>query len=94
MSSTYEGLATVVISAQCPGVDTVAVTNEGLHIQLLRSKTSGLIELHFTGPLQGPDDASHIRVSLPSGMVLGGSLIEGHRDSQGGWLRFEMNEAS
>lgn len=93
MSIAYEGLATVILSALLLGAETIAVTNIGVQIQIMRNSNPGFVDLHFTGPLKGPDDANHVHVTLPSGLIIAGHLVLGQRDGNTGWLRFELNEA-
>jgi hypothetical protein len=93
MSIAYEGFATVILSVLLFGVETIAVTNTAVAIQILRNNNPGWVDLHFTGPLNAPDQVNHVHVTLPSGMIIAGKMLQDKRGGNAGWLRFELNKA-
>lgn len=92
MRFAYEGPATLRISARFFGAEPLETLNEEIPIQLGGSGQPGIAELHFEGDISAPKNANFVSVELPSGLIVGGALVQGHAGAVGGWLRFEVSE--
>lgn len=88
----YQGTANVTVSAEYFGREPVVIENPDATISL-QNAGPGLVELHFTGLLNGPTDATHVHITLPNGLVLGGVIKQGQQDTAGGWLSFSADSA-
>lgn len=94
MSYAHQGPAHVTVSARYFGCDPVDTLNEAVTINLAGSGTPGVTRLEFTKSLIGPERANYVRVLLPNGFALGGSIVHGERAADGsGWLTFHVEEA-
>ncbi len=93
MSHAHQGPAHVTISARWFGTEPVDVLNEAVTINLAGSGTPNVTRLEFSTALIGPERANYVRVVLPNGLALGGSIIQGDRRADGsGWLTFSVEE--
>lgn len=88
----YQGTASVTVSAEYFGREPVVIENPDVTVRL-QNVGPGLVELHFTGRLNGPTDATHVRITLPNGLVLGGAIKQGEQETAVGWLSFSADSA-
>ncbi|TPG87738.1 hypothetical protein EAH72_34230 [Pseudomonas caspiana] len=62
-------------------------------MNLAGSGTPGVARLEFTKGLIGPERANYVRVLLPSGLAVAGSIVQGDRQPDGsGWLTFNVED--
>lgn len=93
MSYAHQGPANVVISQRHFGRDPVDVDNLGAAVTLGSAGQPNVARLEFAHALRGPTDANYVTVSLPSGLQVGGSIIQGGNNPDGsGWLTFGVEE--
>ncbi|MQU22168.1 hypothetical protein GHO35_13565 [Pseudomonas helleri] len=94
MSYAHQGPAHVTVSARYFGSDPVDTLNEAVTINLAGSGTPKVARLEFAKSLIGPERANYVRVVLPNGLAMAGSIIQGERGADGsGWLTFGVEEA-
>ncbi|TPG85993.1 hypothetical protein EAH72_34725 [Pseudomonas caspiana] len=93
MSYAHQGPAHVTVSARHFGSDPVDTLNEAVSINLSGTGTPKVTRLEFPKSLIGPERANYVRVLLPNGLALGGSILQGERGADGsGWLTFSVEE--
>lgn len=91
MDYTYEGPATVTVIALYQGLLPVELTTFELPV-VLSNAGPNRARIAYTHYLQGPKHANALRVVLPDGLMLQGSIINGRNEPAGGWLEFDVKE--
>ena len=81
-------IATVTVSAEHWGREAEAVDNARVTITL-SAPEEGVIEVHFKGQLDAPEEPTHVCVTLDNGLSYYGEIQGGEANEEGGWLRFE-----
>ncbi|KAF2395382.1 hypothetical protein [Pseudomonas frederiksbergensis] len=89
MSYAYQGLATIGVLALYRGQPPNKLTTLELNIRVLNVNPKSF-RLEFDHYLQGPKEANAIRVILPGGLLLQGSIIDGSNEPAGGWLLIDV----
>ncbi|MGF6593830.1 hypothetical protein [Pseudomonas sp. 2835] len=85
----YNYTATVTVSDDLHE-DVEAVENVAIRVGL-EAVTETLKKVHFVGALAAPDKATHICVTLDSGLSYYGPIVNGHAELEGGWIAFESD---
>lgn len=89
----YHGPAQVSVSARHVDLEPATTVNHALLVTLARNGPAHYARLEFSQALLGPERGNHVQVLLPTGLALGGTLLEGDRGSDGsGWLIFHVEE--
>ncbi|AHZ72655.1 hypothetical protein OU5_5576 [Pseudomonas mandelii JR-1] len=89
MSYAYEGLATVAVLALYRGQPPNELTTLELNVRVLNLDPKRF-RLEFDHYLQGPKKANALRVVLPGGLLLQGSIVDGSNEPAGGWLLIDV----
>lgn len=85
----------VILSARYFGEDPVDTLNEAVTIHLTGSGVPKVARLEFSHYLIGPERANYVRVVLPNGLTIAGSIIQGEPGIDGGgWLTFSIEEVA
>lgn len=93
MSYAHQGPASVVVSKRHFGRDPVDVASPVAVVTLGSSGQPNVAHLEFAHALPGPTDANYLTVTLPSGLKVGGPIIQGGNNPDGsGWLTFSVEE--
>ncbi|QCY09575.1 hypothetical protein [Pseudomonas sp. MPC6] len=85
MSYAYEGLARVGVLALYLGQSPNELTTLELKVRVLDAGPRRF-RLEFDRYLQGPQEANALRVVLPGGLLLQGTIVDGRNEPAGGWL--------
>lgn len=85
----YEGLATVTVLARYAGQSPVELTTLECPVRLTNAGP-GRVRVELQYYLQGPTDANTLRVMLPHGMMVQGSMVDGCNEPNGGWLLIDV----
>ncbi|MDD2050020.1 hypothetical protein [Pseudomonas putida] len=85
----YNYTATVTVSDDLHE-DVEAVENVAIRVGL-EAVTETLKKVHFVGTLAAPQPATHICVTLDSGLSYYGPIVNGHAELEGGWIAFECD---
>ncbi|SDH83720.1 hypothetical protein [Pseudomonas panipatensis] len=83
-------IATVTVSAEHWGREAEAVDNTGIAVEL-KTLSPGLLQLSFQGQLAGPEEPTHVCVSLDNGLNYYGPIVDGEANEAGGRLSFESD---
>lgn len=93
MSYAHQGPAHVTVSARHFSAEPVEVRNDAVTVNLAGSGTPGIARLEFARLLRGSEDATHVRVTLPNRLEVGGAILQGENHPDGsGWLTFSVDE--
>lgn len=89
MPHTYEGLADITLSATLMGIAPVEILSTEVPV-VLRSAGPNVVQMEFPAELAAPENANTVRLVLPSGKVLGGTIQHGALTGPTGWLTFNV----
>ncbi|KAB0485738.1 MULTISPECIES: hypothetical protein [Pseudomonas] len=91
MRYAYEGPATVTVIAMYRG--RVPAELSTLEFPVVVSCVgSDRARIEYGHYLQGPKGANVLRLVLPGGHMMQGSIIDGRNEPLGGWLEFDVEE--
>lgn len=89
MPYSYEGPATLTVSARYLDRDPQESITKDLHI-VLQNVGVNRVRIQIPVRLESPVDGNVLRVQLPNGLMLEGPIQQGEYGDGGGWLEFNV----
>jgi hypothetical protein len=88
----FEGSACILVSSRYFGSDPVEEVNDNHRIRISSGGGADIVKLEFMPALRVPERANHVRVVLPSGLMIAGTPMQAEVTKSGGWMTINVEE--